>query len=89
MVYSYKHDQIAVQSMRIRVSVNRLIDVVLLSASMCSCSLLVSISLRNWSVSAAHDPDHGDINLISKACADLQLTQNKGSILANILHLVL
>jgi len=27
--------------------------------------------LRNLSVSAAHDPDHGDINLISKAYADL------------------
>jgi len=55
---------------RIPVSATRLVNLVLLSASL-TLAFLMSVSLRNLSVSAAHDPHHGDLNLISKTCADL------------------
>ncbi len=57
--------------MRIPVSATRLVDLLLRSASLTTLAFLMSVSLRNLSVSAAHDPHHGDLNLISKTCADL------------------
>jgi len=69
-IYGYKHDQIAVQSVRIPVSATRLVDLVLLSALSTILVFLMSVSFRNLSVSAAHDPHQGDLNL-SKTCADL------------------
>jgi len=57
--------------MRIPVPATCLVDVILLSALLTTLAFLMSITLQNLSVSAAHDPHHGDLNLISKTCADL------------------
>jgi len=72
----YKHDQIAVQSVRIPVSATRFVDLVglvLLSASLTTLAFLMSVSLRNLSVSYYRTPTYQVVYHLNSNCTALSL----------------